>query len=253
MILAVDIGNTTISLAVMRGQRVVQLYAIESTITATALKTKFRKTLRSVQRKYSAVDRVVLCSVVPNILRVAEKIIIRQMRIAPEVIGRDIKVPMKNNYHHPKQVGQDRLVCAYAVKCLYGQPAVIIDFGTAVTFDVVSHRGHYEGGIIVPGIRLSVESLYKNAALLPKIHSIHKSRSLIGKNTEESILSGVFYGYGAMCCGLIDRIAKQMRRRPRVIVTGGYTHLMKKYIASKISKIDKNLVFKGITLLAEEA
>lgn len=250
MLLAIDIGNTTISLGILKGQRVVRIFSIDSEISQVRLRSGFKKIFRHISKKFPDIQKVILCSVVPKLLHTVERAIVQHLKIRPFIIGKDIKVPLKNHYHNPKQVGQDRLVCAYAAKCLYGQPAIIIDFGTAITFDVISKQGNYEGGIIVPGIRLSVQSLYKKTALLPKISSIKGPRALIGKNTKESILSGIFFGYGSMCCGLIDHISKQINGKPKVIVTGGHTNLMKKFISKKIFKIDKNLVFKGMKLLA---
>ena len=138
-------------------------------------------------------------------------------------------MPMENNYN-PKQIGQDRLVGAYAAKVLYGFPAIIIDFGTATTFDVVNGKGEYDGGLIVPGIRLSTETLFQKTALLPRIENIQAPKNLVGKNTQDSILSGLFYGYGTMSSGLIDLIEKKIKGKAKVIITGGYTSLMKKYI-----------------------
>ena len=132
---------------------------------------------------------------------------------------------------------------------VYGSPLFIGGFGKASTFAVVSKQGHYQGGIIVPGIRLSAESLYKKTALLPKINTIKGPKALIGRDTQESILSGIFFGYGSMCCGLIDSLAKDLKGNPKVIVTGGHTHLMRKFIAKKITNIDKDLVFKGMAML----
>ena len=167
-------------------------------------------------------------------------------------MGKDVIVPLINRYRNPRQVGQDRLVGAYAALKFYGAPVIVIDFGTAITFDVVSKRREYLGGIIVPGIRLSAESLFHKTALIPRI-DIVKPGPLIGKDTQESVLSGIFYGYGAMSRGLIELIAKKFKGdKPKVIVTGGYTAQMKKYIASQITKIDRYLVFKGLFLLWEE-
>ncbi len=252
MILAVDIGNTTVSFGVLRGKRVLKVYTVEIRVPKLKLRVALKKTLGRIKREFPNIENAVLCSVVPEVLDLCERTIGRGLKTKPIVIGRDVKVPMKNNYRDPKQVGQDRLVCAYAAKCLYGQPAIVIDFGTATTFDVISRRGSYEGGIIVSGIRLSAESLFQKTALLPKISAIKGPRALIGKDTQESILSGIFFGHGAMCCGLIDQIAKKIKGKPKVIITGGYTRLMKKFISKKITKIDKDLVFKGMGLLAQK-
>lgn len=247
--LAVDIGNTSISFAVLsRGRIMVE----NSVLTATPkkrLEQQLRSALRAVHKRFPGIDRAVICSVVPAVLKVVRAAVLKNLRVRPRVVGKDLMVPIKNNYRNPRQVGQDRLLVAYAAKCLYGQPLIVIDFGTATTFDVVSAGGDYEGGIIVPGIRLSAESLFQKTALLPRIEHIQKPKDLIGKDTEESILSGIFNGYGAMCCGLIERISRQMRTAPKVIVTGGYTDVMKGFISSKIDTIDPHLVFRGMDFL----
>jgi len=243
MLLAIDIGNTTVSLGILKGKRVIQIYSTGVQVSQVQLRSELKKILNRIKRNFPGVQNAILCSVVPKVLNVVERVITQDLGIQPLIIGRDVKVPVKNKYRNPRQVGQDRLVCAYAAKCLYGQPAIVIDFGTATTFDVISRRGDYEGGIIVPGIRLSAESLFQKTALLPKISAIKGPRTLIGKETQESILSGIFYGYGSMCCGLIDRIAKKISGRPKVIVTGGHTHLMRKFISKKIQK--RPLVISG--------
>lgn len=155
---------------------------------------------------------------------------------------------MINKYKNPRQVGQDRLVGAYAAMTLYGKPTIIIDLGTAITFDAVSGKGEYLGGAIVPGIRLSAESLFLKTALLPQI-DIKAPNSVIGRTTQESILSGLFYGYGSLCRGFIDLIAKQIKGKPKVVMTGGHTQLMKKFINRDIRVVDEELVFKGLDLL----
>jgi type III pantothenate kinase len=262
VMLAIDIGNTSISFGVFKGRRIVMQEGIPTGVSIPRFKFNEARDKRQLEKRlgivfqgihsrYPGIARVVTCSVVPEALRAVQTGVLRHLRVKPLVVGKDIEVPLKNNYRDPRQVGQDRLVVAYAAKYLYGQPLIVIDFGTATTFDVVSPRGDYEGGIIVPGIRLSAESLFQKTALLPRIEHIQRPKDLIGKDTEGSILSGIFNGYGAMCCGLIDRIARRMRETPKVIVTGGYTDIMKDFISSKIDKIDPCLVFKGMAFLAE--
>lgn len=249
MILAVDIGNTTIALGVCRGLRVMAVYRMDTVSSKKRLAAQLGKLLERIHDRYPSLRSVVMCSVVPQALVVVEPFLRRKLAVPVSVIGRDIKVPMKNNYRNPRQVGQDRLVGAYAARCLYKAPCLIIDFGTAITFDVVSRRGEYEGGIIIPGLRLSAESLFQKTALLPQIDSIRAPRSLIGRDTTESILSGLLNGYGAMCRGLIDLISDRIKDHPKVIITGGHTRLMQKFIRTRVDIIDQNLVFKGIALI----
>lgn len=248
-LLAVDIGNTTISLGVLKASRVLKTYKILTSSVPPELTRALRGVLKKIEKKFPLIEGVILCSVVPEALKIVRSAVKKSLALNPSVIGQDIKVPIKNNYRNPQQVGQDRLVCAYAVKCLYGAPAIVIDFGTATTFDVVSTRGSYEGGIIVPGLRLSAESLFAKTAMLPRLEKFKAPASLIGKDTKGSILSGLFYGYGIMSCGLIDILSQKIKGNFKVVVTGGYTALMKKFIHRKIQRIDNDLVFKGMALL----
>ena len=143
------------------------------------------------------------------------------------------------------------MVGAYAALQLYGKPVIIIDLGTAITFDVVSSKREYLGGAIVPGLRLSAEALFLKTALLPQI-AIKAPKSVIGRTTQESILSGLFYGYGCLCRGFIELMSQQLHSRPKVIMTGGHTHLMKKFISPKVRIIDEHLVHKGMALLVSQ-
>ena len=209
-----------------------------------------------------ALSRAIICSVVPKASKILEDIL--KKNVAVDIIGRDIVVPIKNRYKNPKQVGQDRLVGAYGAMKIYGRPLIVVDLGTAITFDVISAKGEYLGGAIVPGIRLSAESLFLKTALLPNIE-IQAPKHIIGKTTQESILSGLFYGYGSLCKGMIDSLSSQLsfprkvgltdtrscsRESIRVVMTGGHTHLMKKFVSPKIRIIDEDLVFKGIYFLS---
>ncbi len=246
-LLAVDIGNTTISLGVLKQDHVLLTRQIETGLSQKILMQKLFQTL-SILRKEFIFDQVIICSVVPTALAVVF-LVLQKCGLKPLVIGKDVIVPIRNHYRNPKQVGQDRLVCAFAAKELYGRPIIVIDFGTAITFDVVSPKGFYLGGIIVPGIRLTAESLFKKTAMLPKVR-IMPPKELIGRDTKNSILSGIFFGYGALADGLIDLIEKSLKISAQIIVTGGYSHIMKKFISKKIHRIDPFLVFKGISLLS---
>ncbi len=256
MLLAIDIGNTTIALAAVHKGKVTAVQRMDTPPSGgdpRVLVLRLNKALAIFRKKGYIFNRGVLCSVVPKILTVVERTIVKSMGFEPKVVGRDVIVPIKNRYKNPKQVGQDRLVGAYAALRLYGKPLIVIDLGTAITFDVVSARGEYLGGAIVPGLRLSTESLFLKTALLPKI-VIKAPGDIIGKTTEESMLSGLFYGYGALCRGMIELMNDRLRSKnslpAKVVMTGGHTRLMKKFVSPKIRIIDEDLVFKGMALLA---
>lgn len=251
MLLVIDIGNTSMTLGILKRGKVVKTCQIATVLKQPILRARFRKAIEKWQREYPAIQGVVICSVVPKVLIIVKAVLRREFHLNPVIIGRDIVVPIKNRYRNPGQVGQDRLVCTYAAMRLYGIPSIVIDLGTAITLDIVSKKNEYLGGIIIPGIRLSAETLFQKTALLPRAE-IHKPRSLIGKDTKDSILSGLFYGYGTMIQGLIALITQKIQGRPKVIVTGGYTRLMKKYMTKKGSVVDDHLILKGLYLLWED-
>jgi len=251
MILAIDIGNTSITLAILKGKRVIKKYSIISLELHKVLAPKVNVFLKTIKRTFPKIEDVVICSVVPKHLKMIESAIKRILQKKSIVIGRDLKVPIKNNYSKPSHVGEDRLVGAYAAKILYGQPLIIIDFGTAITFDIINVKGHYDGGIIVPGIRLSAESLFKKTALLPRIDTFKAPRSIIGKDTKESILSGIYYGYGALANGLITQLQRILKNKAKVILTGGHAVSIKRFISKKNLYVQEQLVFKGIYFILQ--
>ena len=243
MLLAIDIGNTTIGFALIhKAGRIESVAIIDTDAKVNKIKAFVAKILKS-----KSISRVIICSVVPQASKTLENILKKTVPV--DIIGRDIVVPIKNCYKNPKQVGQDRLVGAYGAMKIYGCPLIVVDLGTAITFDVISAQGDYLGGAIVPGIRLSAESLFLKTALLPHIE-IQAPRQIIGRTTQESMLSGLFYGYGSLCRGFIDLISQQLKIKPKVVMTGGHTHLMKKFVSPKIRIIDEDLVFKGIYFLS---
>jgi len=215
MLLAIDIGNTTIGFAVIhKAGKIVSSIIIDTDAKANKIKAVVAKILRT-----HVISRAVICSVVPKATKIMEDVLssyhvipakgridrhsqllagIHKKILPISIIGRDIMVPIKNRYKNPKQVGQDRLVGAYGAMKIYGCPLIVVDLGTAITFDVISAKGEYLGGSIVPGLRLSAESLFLKTALLPKIE-IQAPKHIIGKTTQESMLSGLFYGFRQKC------------------------------------------------------
>jgi len=244
MLLAIDIGNTNITFGLFKGSRL-----IKKAQMPTSAIGKYGSFVRKLKNgRGDSIKAIVICSVVPK----AEKALIEALRhsfsVRVFVLGKDIKVPIKNLYKNPKQVGQDRLVTAYAAWALYGgdKSIVVIDFGTAVTFDVVSKKGAYLGGLIFPGMEMSLDALSKKAALLPKV-SLRRPSFIIGKTTKDSMASGAFYGYAAMCDGLVNKFEKRFNQKFFVLATGGNASLVSP-LSSSIKKVDNDLVLKGINL-----
>lgn len=249
MKLGIDIGNTRITLATFKAARVKVLGGVLTRQASAVMSLELSRLFKKILKSHPQIREAVIGSVVPSATRIVE----RQARLAGlkvVVVGRDTDVPIKNNYKFPKQVGIDRLLCAYAAKVLYGAPLIVIDFGTAITFEVVSKSGDYEGGLIIPGIQLSLDSLSQKTALLPRVENVRKPKHLIGQTTQESILSGVLHGYGAMCDGLIDQFLKSRpKQKFKIILTGGYAPLIRALMSRRVDCVNEDLVFQGMALL----
>ena len=246
MLLAIDIGNTSIHAGIFQKSRIIRTMLMQADASQLGISKAFKKNLSTDAKK---IKSVVISSVVPEMTIIAQNAIKRLLNIQSVVLGADMIVPIANLYKRPKQVGQDRLVNAYACKEFYGCPAIVLDFGTATTFDYINRRGEYEGGIITPGVNTTIDSLSEKTALLPRIN-LGKPERLIGKDTVGSIKSGVFYGIASMCDGLICKIKKKYKNSPIVIATGGLATLFCPY-CKEINKIDKYLTLKGIAKILQ--
>lgn len=242
VILAMDIGNTTTSFALLKGGRVV---ARASLSTACVKDADLKKTVAHFKKTSPLLDTCLVCSVVPKALARYRRTLGKFFPCGLFVAGEDFKIPIKNRYRYPAQVGQDRLACAYAAMKQHRAPLIVIDFGTAMTIDVVSAKGEYQGGMIIPGIRLSLKALAEHTALLPQV-AVQKPSSLIGRSTKESILSGIFYGYVCLIQGIVAKIKKELSLKPVVVLTGGYGHYMGQFLRPSIHYFDADLVFKGL-------
>lgn len=251
-ILAIDIGNTTIQFAQVDARGVTSVTAVDVNQKTQLFKAELMRVTKKLVNQKNKINKAVVCSVVPHLSLLVKRTIAKHVNIPVYIIGEDVRVPLTVNYKPKSSVGQDRLVGAYAAKKKYGAPVIIIDLGTAITFDVINRKGEYDGGIIVPGIRLSAESLYNKTAMLPNINTNKGPQALIGKTTKESILSGLFNGYGALCEGLIVKLRKGALKNAKVIITGGHTLLIKKHIKKQqISVIDNYLVLRGIHTISK--
>ncbi|MBD3380433.1 MAG: type III pantothenate kinase [Candidatus Omnitrophica bacterium] len=245
MIILIDVGNTNTAVAAAEGESITKKYFLRTSrmeISPGALK-------RLLGERLEKAEEAVVVSVVPDFLALMVKSL---RRAAPGikiiVVGKDIRVPMDVKYEDPSEVGQDRLVAAYAAWRMYSGPVLVVDFGTAVTFDLVGSAGAYEGGLIFPGMRLSLGALSGNAAMLPGIE-LDGSVSLPGRNTRGSMNSGAVLGYAAMCDGVISRFKAKYGNGLKVVATGGDARLIAAH-TENISLIDDDLIFKGLAELA---
>ncbi len=239
MLLTVDIGNTNINFGIFKRRKLIQRFLIPT-------KSYRIKKLKDVLVKYDVTEGIV-CSVVPFTTKIVARDLKKLLGKQPYIIGKQIKVPLKNLYRKPKQVGQDRLVNAYAAVKFFAAPLIVVDFGTAITFDVVGKNKAYLGGMILPGLEISLEALAQRTALLPKI-KLARPREFIGRDTKNSMLSGIVYGLAALTDDLVRRIKNKIGKNAQVIGTGGNIRLIGKY-CKNINKIDSDLTLKGLSLV----
>ncbi len=238
-VLAIDLGNTNIVFGLFQGKKLVKVWR--------------KQTLKCPMSNFQfPIDEVVICSVVPNLNKKLKKEIKKRFGVIPFFVTAqnipDLKVRLKNK----REIGADRVVDALAVHELYGGPAIIVDFGTATTFDLVSVKGEYLGGAIAPGIDLARDALYEHAAKLPRI-KIKAPRGVVGKDTVSAMQSGLVYGYAAMVEGMVKKIKDQGSKfkTAKVIATGGLAGLICKH-TKIVDKIDDKLTLKGLALIGEK-
>ncbi|MCP4649820.1 MAG: type III pantothenate kinase [PVC group bacterium] len=249
MLLVIDIGNTSITFGLKRNKKSFTVWRLPTKqICKPAIFKKFISEQSNKFRfKLSQIDHIVICSVVPSIDHILKKQLKKNFSSAKiAVLGKDINIPIKNKYTYPEQVGKDRLANALAAKQLYGLPAIIVDFGTAITVDVVSGKGEYLGGVITPGITISLNALYEKTDLLPLVNS-KKPRQILGKTTSNSVRSGIFYGFGYLVDGIISALKKEISGAPVVLGTGGGLALVRPF-CKKIDKYDAMLTLHGIEI-----
>ena len=193
------------------------------------------------------IDEIVIACVVPPLIPILKEMSRKYFSCDPLIIGPGIKTGISILYKNPAEVGADRIVNSVAAYEKYGGPLIIVDFGTATTFDAVSEKGEYLGGAIFPGVQLSLEALFKNAAKLPRVE-MAEPEHVIGKSTVESIHSGTIYGFVSMIDGMVLKIQEELQQKARVIATGGIVDL----IASKaksIDTIDPFLTLEGLHII----
>lgn len=251
MLLSIDAGNTNTVFAVSReGQKPFAIWRLrtEGARTADEYASWMYPLIQEAGFKLKDISAVIIASVVPNANFNLRQFCEQYVGAKPLFIGdRDVDCGIVIDMPKPENVGADRIVNAVAAVDMYKTPCVIIDFGTATTFDVVSAKGAYIGGVIAPGINLSLDALHHAAAKLPKI-DISKPDKVIGNDTVSAMKSGIFWGYVAMMEGLLERIAGELGQKPFVIATGGLAPVFGGSMKG-LDKIDEDLTLRGLQLI----
>ena len=251
MLLVVDVGNTQTHFGTYRGEELVESWRFATVRESTAdqLGSALRNLLALRGVEMSEIDASIVSSTVPELapewVAVAERYLGHEM----PMVGPGIKTGMKIRMDNPRELGADRLVNAVAAYDRFNGACIVVDFGTAVTYDAVSEDGEYLGGIISPGVEISLEALSERAAKLPKI-DLGEPRSLIGKTTVDAIRSGVVYGRAGELDGIVARLRAELGDETPTIATGGLAHVVVPF-ASSIDHIDDLLTLKGLRLVWE--
>jgi type III pantothenate kinase len=250
MLLVIDIGNTNIVLGVFEGNALEHSWRVSTRRDQTSdeYAVLCRNLFQVDGLSIDDVDSAAICSVVPPLNDTFDQLTRRFFGVDPLFVDPEKQTMISVRYHHPSDVGADRIVNALAAGKIYGKPAIVVDFGTATTFDAVSVDGGYVGGIIAPGVGISAEALFARAAKLPRIE-IRQPSHTIGQTTVESMQSGIFFGY----IGLVDGILKRMKRElgsPVVVATGGYAKLFATEY-SGFDAIEEDLTMHGLRIFFE--
>ena len=249
MLLAVDVGNTNIVLGVFDGERLVADYRMHTDDRATGDELGLQITDLLQRRDVTPddVDAVVISNVVPTLRRALEELSQEYFNRQPMVLGPGLRTGIRIHYDDPRQVGADRIANAIAARHLYGVPAVLVDFGTATTFDAIGAGGDYLGGAIAPGIQISHDALVSHAALLRRVE-LTAPPAAVGHSTTTSMQSGIVFGYVGLVEGLVARFRAEIGQEAKVIATGGIAADLARLIRV-IDIVDERLTLTGLRLI----
>lgn len=252
MLLCIDVGNTNIVMAVFDEERIIGHWRVrtEKETTADELGILICSLFQTSGIKMDGVSGIIIASVVPPLIKTLEGLSKKYFNIKPVIVGHGIKTGMPIKYDNPEEVGADRIVNSVAAYEKYRCGLIIVDFGTATTFDCVTEKGEWIGGAISPGLFISGEALFSRTSKLPRIEIYSAQKNAIAKNTISAMNVGIIYGYAGLVDGLVTRLKKEMGHAVKVIATGGIAPLIAKE-SSTIDLIDENLTLEGLKLLYE--
>jgi pantothenate kinase (EC 2.7.1.33) len=251
MLLAIDIGNTNITLGVFQGSNLKVTWRLATGIhrLEDEYGTQLLDLLRHRRLSASGISGAVLCSVVPPLEYIFQKVCQEYLGTSPLIVGAGVKTGVRICLDNPREIGPDRVVNVVAAHHLYGGPAIIVDLGTATTFDVVSKEGDYLGGAIAPGVNIAAEALFTRTARLPRIELV-RPKQVIGRNTISAMQSGIIFGYIGLIESMIHRIERELGSATKVIATGGYAYPIAKDIPA-IGVVNADLPLIGLRLIYE--
>ncbi len=251
MLLAVDIGNTHIVTGLFEKGRILHNWRIasHSSKTEDEYGVVFQLMLQHAGVTKDRITGGIIASVVPPLTPILEKAMRMYLKIKPLIAGPGIKTGVDIKYENPKEVGPDRIANAVAAFRKYGGPVIVVDFGTATTFDAISSVGEYTGGAIAPGIMTATDALFSKAARLPRIELVRPPQA-IGRTTVQSMQSGIIFGFAGQTDALVKRIALELGGSPQVVATGGQARLVAAE-SDTITIVNPTLTLEGLNMIYE--
>ncbi len=249
MLLAIDIGNTNITIGMFEEDKLRATWRIATGLHRMA--DEYAVILLNLLRQQGLdapdVTKVSMCSVVPPLTAIFEELYQRYFNVAPLVVRAGVKTGVRIRMDNPSEVGPDRIADAAAAYNLYGGPVIIVDLGTATAFDTISKEGDYLGGALAPGLSMAAESLFTGTAMLPRVGLTRPERA-IGTNTIAAMQSGLVFGYVGLVEGIIARIQQELGEKAKVVATGGHAKLIAKE-TSVIDVVNTDLTLIGLRLI----
>ncbi|MEI7589787.1 MAG: type III pantothenate kinase [Deltaproteobacteria bacterium] len=249
MLLVVDVGNTNTVIGVYDGDTLVHDWRIR-TVTHHTI-DEYGMLIYNLYRTSKIASRtikdIIISCVVPPMLNILEPLCEKYFHIKPLIVGPGIKTGMPILYDNPREVGADRIVNAVAAFEKYKKELIVVDFGTATTFDYINKKGEYMGGCIAPGVMIASEALFEKAARLPRVELV-KPKSAIAKDTVSSMQAGIMFGYAGLVDGIVARICAEAKTAPLVVATGGLADLIATETKS-ISEVDNTLTLEGLRII----
>ena len=249
MLLVIDVGNTNTVIGLYDGDKLLHDWRIRTAVDHTVDEYGIRilNLCKMSGVSSESVKDIAISCVVPPMLDIMNPLCRKYINVEPLIIGPGIKTGMPIFYDNPREVGADRIVNAVAAYEKYKRELIIVDFGTATTFDYISNKGEYMGGCIAPGILISSEVLFEKASRLPRVE-LGKPKSIIAKDTVSSMQAGIMFGYAGLVDGIVDRMKAEAKSNPHVVATGG----MARIIASEtknIDVVDDMLTLEGLKII----
>ncbi len=245
MLLAIDIGNSSVKFGVFENELLKNKFSLTTVRTQTADEIYSRILPQSIYK----ISAVIISSVVPELKNSFRELSVKNFNTEPIFVDNSYNFGLEIKYFPPETLGSDRIIAAFTAARKYGKPVIVCDFGTATTIDAINSKSEYLGGVITPGINTLSEALFSKTAKLPRVE-ISKPEKVIGNSTNSSIQSGIFYGYLGLVEGILQRMIKELNENPRIVATGGFAGLIAENCPI-IETVDENLMLDGLQMIYE--